>query len=170
MFLQVQNNKSILHSLIVFLSMQLKTDYDAGREILCTVLKSCGEEVVIAVKNNTALEKTNWIAKRTQSISSSSTRFVVLKSEKTSHLNILFFFIVITTTTNQLICYLLCFFKFNQTYTTNFIITTLIFFSLENSPNQNNTMLHYLTSHEWIKLKLTRRRWFDADIHIKLWW
>jgi len=36
---------------------QLKTEYDSGREILCTVLKSCGEEVVIAIKNNTALEK-----------------------------------------------------------------------------------------------------------------
>jgi len=39
------------------IGVQLKSDYDAGREILCTVLKSCGEEVVIAVKNNTALEK-----------------------------------------------------------------------------------------------------------------
>jgi len=38
---------------------QLKTEYDAGREILCTVLKACGEECVIAIKNNTALEKTN---------------------------------------------------------------------------------------------------------------
>lgn len=38
---------------------QLKNEYDAGREILCTVLKSCGEECVIAIKNNTALEKTN---------------------------------------------------------------------------------------------------------------
>jgi len=41
------------------IGQQLKADYDAGREILCTVLKSCGEEVVIAVKNNTALEKNN---------------------------------------------------------------------------------------------------------------
>jgi len=38
---------------------QLTTEYEAGREILCTVLKACGEEVVIAIKNNTALEKTN---------------------------------------------------------------------------------------------------------------
>jgi len=39
---------------------QLKNEYDNGREILCTVLKACGEECVIAIKNNTALEKTNW--------------------------------------------------------------------------------------------------------------
>jgi len=38
---------------------QLTTEYESGREILCTVLKACGEEVVIAIKNNTALEKTN---------------------------------------------------------------------------------------------------------------
>jgi len=38
---------------------QLRQEYDNGREILCTVLKSCGEEVVIAIKNNTALEKNN---------------------------------------------------------------------------------------------------------------
>lgn len=38
---------------------QLKNEYDNGREILCTVLKACGEECVIAIKNNTALEKTN---------------------------------------------------------------------------------------------------------------
>jgi len=38
---------------------QLKNEYDGGREILCTVLKACGEECVIAIKNNTALEKTN---------------------------------------------------------------------------------------------------------------
>lgn len=41
------------------LGQQLKSEYEAGREILCTVLKSCGEEVVIAIKNNTALEKQN---------------------------------------------------------------------------------------------------------------
>jgi len=41
------------------LGNQLKTEYDSGREILCTVLKACGEEVVIAIKNNTALEKNN---------------------------------------------------------------------------------------------------------------
>jgi len=39
------------------LGTQLKTEYDNGRDILCTVLKACGEEVVIAIKNNTALEK-----------------------------------------------------------------------------------------------------------------
>jgi len=39
------------------LGAQIRADYDAGREILCTVLKACGEEVVIAIKNNTALEK-----------------------------------------------------------------------------------------------------------------
>ncbi|CAH0564087.1 unnamed protein product [Brassicogethes aeneus] len=37
--------------------LQLRTEYDAGKDILCTVLKSCGEEVVIAVKTNTALDK-----------------------------------------------------------------------------------------------------------------
>lgn len=26
---------------------QLRTDYDAGKDILCTVLKSCGEEVSV---------------------------------------------------------------------------------------------------------------------------
>jgi len=41
------------------LGSQLKNEYDGGREILCTVLKACGEECVIAIKNNTALEKTN---------------------------------------------------------------------------------------------------------------
>lgn len=41
------------------LGNQLKSEYDSGREILCTVLKACGEEVVIAIKNNTALEKNN---------------------------------------------------------------------------------------------------------------
>lgn len=40
------------------LGEQIRADYSNGREILCTVLKACGEEVVIAVKNNTALEKT----------------------------------------------------------------------------------------------------------------
>jgi len=38
---------------------QLKNEFENGREILCTVLKACGEECVIAIKNNTALEKTN---------------------------------------------------------------------------------------------------------------
>jgi translation initiation factor 5A len=41
------------------LGSQLKAEFDNGREILCTVLKACGEEVVIAIKTNTALEKTN---------------------------------------------------------------------------------------------------------------
>lgn len=39
------------------LGNQLRSEFDAGREILCTVLKACGEECVIAIKNNTALEK-----------------------------------------------------------------------------------------------------------------
>lgn len=39
------------------LGNQLRSDYDAGKELLCTVLKSCGEEVVIAIKTNTALDK-----------------------------------------------------------------------------------------------------------------
>lgn len=39
--------------------LQLKSEFEGGREILCTVLKACGEECVIAIKNNTALEKTN---------------------------------------------------------------------------------------------------------------
>jgi len=41
------------------LGAQLKAEFDNGREILCTVLKACGEEVVIAIKTNTAQEKTN---------------------------------------------------------------------------------------------------------------
>jgi len=36
---------------------QLRSDFENGREILCTVLKACGEEAVIAIKPNTALEK-----------------------------------------------------------------------------------------------------------------
>ena len=39
--------------------LQLKSEFEGGREILCTVLKACGEECVIAIKTNTALEKTN---------------------------------------------------------------------------------------------------------------
>jgi len=41
------------------LGSQLKGEFDNGREILCTVLKACGEECVIAIKTNTALEKAN---------------------------------------------------------------------------------------------------------------
>jgi translation initiation factor 5A len=41
------------------LGNQLKSEFEGGREILCTVLKACGEECVIAIKTNTALEKTN---------------------------------------------------------------------------------------------------------------
>ncbi|CAG9834029.1 unnamed protein product [Diabrotica balteata] len=36
---------------------QVRSEHAAGKDILCTVLKSCGEEVVIAVKTNTALDK-----------------------------------------------------------------------------------------------------------------
>ena len=32
---------------------KIRTDYDAGSDLLCTVLKACGEECVIAVKNST---------------------------------------------------------------------------------------------------------------------
>lgn len=39
------------------LGLQLRAEYDAGKELLCTVLKSCGEECVIAIKTNTAAEK-----------------------------------------------------------------------------------------------------------------
>lgn len=39
------------------LGSQIKSDYDGGKELLCTVLKSCGEECVIAIKTNTALDK-----------------------------------------------------------------------------------------------------------------
>jgi len=39
------------------LGVQLKQDYEAGKDLLCTVLKSCGEEVVIAIKTNTAADK-----------------------------------------------------------------------------------------------------------------
>ncbi|XP_005188285.2 eukaryotic translation initiation factor 5A-like [Musca domestica] len=35
----------------------LRTDFDNGKDLLCTVLKSCGEECVIAIKTNTALDK-----------------------------------------------------------------------------------------------------------------
>jgi len=41
------------------LGNQLKGEFENGREILCTVLKACGEECVIAIKTNTALEKQN---------------------------------------------------------------------------------------------------------------
>jgi len=39
------------------LGVQLKSEYDNGKELLSTVLKSCGEECVIAIKTNTALDK-----------------------------------------------------------------------------------------------------------------
>ncbi|XP_011157721.3 eukaryotic translation initiation factor 5A isoform X1 [Solenopsis invicta] len=39
------------------LGTQLRADFESGKELLCTVLKACGEEVVIAVKNNTSLDK-----------------------------------------------------------------------------------------------------------------
>lgn len=39
------------------LGTQLRSEYDAGKEIVCTVLKSCGEETVIAIKNNTSADK-----------------------------------------------------------------------------------------------------------------
>ncbi|KAL1398851.1 hypothetical protein pipiens_008624 [Culex pipiens pipiens] len=39
------------------LGTQLRAEYDAGKELVCTVLKSCGEETVIAIKNNTAADK-----------------------------------------------------------------------------------------------------------------
>jgi len=39
------------------LGSQIRTDFDNGKELLCTVLKSCGEECVIAIKTNTAFDK-----------------------------------------------------------------------------------------------------------------
>ncbi|XP_014219058.1 eukaryotic translation initiation factor 5A-like [Copidosoma floridanum] len=39
------------------LGTQLRSDFDSGKELLCTVLKACNEEVVIAIKTNTALDK-----------------------------------------------------------------------------------------------------------------
>jgi len=36
---------------------QIQAEFAAQREILCTVLKACGIEMVIAYKTNTALEK-----------------------------------------------------------------------------------------------------------------
>ena len=39
------------------LGTQLRADHEAGKELLCTVLKACGEEVVIAIKTNTAIDK-----------------------------------------------------------------------------------------------------------------
>ncbi|XP_026466272.1 eukaryotic translation initiation factor 5A-like [Ctenocephalides felis] len=35
----------------------IRSDFEAGKELLCTVLKACGEECVIAAKPNTALDK-----------------------------------------------------------------------------------------------------------------
>jgi len=39
------------------IGVQIKNDFENGRELLCTVLKACGEECVIAVKANTAADK-----------------------------------------------------------------------------------------------------------------
>ncbi|KAH8376011.1 hypothetical protein KR093_004798, partial [Drosophila rubida] len=39
------------------LGTTLRNDNEAGKDILCTVMKACGEECVIAIKNNTALDK-----------------------------------------------------------------------------------------------------------------
>jgi len=39
------------------LGQKLRADYEGGNDILCTVLKACGEECVIAIKNNTAGDK-----------------------------------------------------------------------------------------------------------------
>ncbi|EDW74454.1 uncharacterized protein Dwil_GK21925 [Drosophila willistoni] len=39
------------------LGNQLRSDFDNGKDLLCTVLKSCGEECIIAIKTNTALDK-----------------------------------------------------------------------------------------------------------------
>jgi len=39
------------------IGLQLKAEHGSGKELLCTVLKSCGEECVIAIKTNTALDK-----------------------------------------------------------------------------------------------------------------
>uniref|UniRef100_A0A1L8E9Q0 Putative eukaryotic translation initiation factor 5a n=1 Tax=Haematobia irritans TaxID=7368 RepID=A0A1L8E9Q0_HAEIR len=39
------------------LGNSLSADFDNGKDLLCTVLKSCGEECVIAIKTNTALDK-----------------------------------------------------------------------------------------------------------------
>lgn len=39
------------------LGTQLRAEFDAGKELVCTVLKSCNEETVIAIKNNTSADK-----------------------------------------------------------------------------------------------------------------
>jgi len=39
------------------LGNSIRTDFDGGKDLLCTVLKSCNEECVIAIKTNTALDK-----------------------------------------------------------------------------------------------------------------
>jgi len=39
------------------LGTSMRADYDAGKDILCTVMTACREECVIAIKNNTALDK-----------------------------------------------------------------------------------------------------------------
>ncbi|XP_017962732.1 eukaryotic translation initiation factor 5A [Drosophila navojoa] len=39
------------------LGVALRNDHESGKDLLCTVLNACNEECVIAVKNNTALDK-----------------------------------------------------------------------------------------------------------------
>ncbi|KAK2706526.1 eukaryotic translation initiation factor 5A-like [Artemia franciscana] len=39
------------------LGVQLKNDFEAGKELVCTVLKACGEECVIAIKTSTTGDK-----------------------------------------------------------------------------------------------------------------
>jgi len=39
------------------LGSKLRGEYDAGNDVLCTVLKACGEECVITYKNNTSGDK-----------------------------------------------------------------------------------------------------------------
>uniref|UniRef100_A0A1B6EIB1 Eukaryotic translation initiation factor 5A n=1 Tax=Cuerna arida TaxID=1464854 RepID=A0A1B6EIB1_9HEMI len=39
------------------LGAQIKSEYDNGKDLICTVLKSCGEEVVIAIKSSTSADK-----------------------------------------------------------------------------------------------------------------
>jgi len=41
------------------LGNQLRAEFDIGRELICTVLKALTDEVVVAIKNNTALDKHN---------------------------------------------------------------------------------------------------------------
>lgn len=39
------------------IGISIRSDFDANKDILCTVMTACKEECIIAIKNNTALDK-----------------------------------------------------------------------------------------------------------------